>query len=753
MDDFRRNFAGAPIDLAAVAPFDLGQLRVVPAERAVIVNEQRRDIQPRVMKVLVALAEDHPAVVSRDRLIERAWDGQIVGDDAINRCILALRHLAEEFTPAPFAVETVPRVGHRLVAAAQDRAAVTPEPRRKARWGAFAAVVAVLIATIGLLAWNTRSVAQRPATIAVLPFRNLSSGEPYFAQGVGEEILGILAREPGFRVTGRNAAAQFKQSPDPREVGRAFNVDYVLEGSVRTHDDRVRVNASLVQTSDGMRLWSETYDRELDDILEIQTAIGQAVASGLKLSLVHAAAARAPTVDGEAYALYLNARGLLRTQNPQAGPDALGLLQQAVRADPDFAPAWASLADAIQLDARTKGPDALIDAVPRAISAASRALALDPQLAEAHAIMAVLVGDGTTRGIAHWRRAAELAPRTSDGIIWRATGHSAQGRYGDSLADYRRAHYLDPAWPLPVRGLIDVAAMAGDRKAAEAMVREGFPDDAPTQEFGMARIAWLFGDVSEAARRWAALESGSSRWATPSRRSLLDARLVLGLTRQDPPPPGGTSLVRSRYAPLVWVKTPPSPAVWREWNRSRAAQMVHATENLLAAKLMLSSGRASEIAAIYDGPWGFNGVRAGDTPQPCHLADVPIVALALRQLGRDEDAAALLARADARIRKVYAQRSAKSQAWFETDAAAVWAVQGKSSAALDALERAMRLGWSNLGPTDLRGIENEPAFRPLAGHPRFEAIRARIAAKLARERKETQRALAVPAVGSRDSLT
>jgi TolB-like protein/DNA-binding winged helix-turn-helix (wHTH) protein len=743
MDDFRRNFAGAPIDLAAVAPFDLGQLRVVPAERAVIVNEQRRDIQPRVMKVLVALAEDHPAVVSRDRLIERAWDGQIVGDDAINRCILALRHLAEEFTPAPFAVETVPRVGHRLVAAAQDRAAVTPEPRRKARWGAFAAVVAVLIATIGLLAWNTRSVAQRPATIAVLPFRNLSSGEPYFAQGVGEEILGILAREPGFRVTGRNAAAQFKQSPDPREVGRAFNVDYVLEGSVRTHDDRVRVNASLVQTSDGMRLWSETYDRELDDILEIQTAIGQAVASGLKLSLVHAAAARAPTIDGEAYALYLSARGLLRTQNPQAGPDALGLLQQAVRADPDFAPAWASLADAIQLDARTKGPDALIDAVPRAISAASRALALDPQLAEAHAIMAVLVGDGTTRGIAHWRRAAELAPRTSDGIIWRATGHSAQGRYGDSLADYRRAHYLDPAWPLPVRGLIDVAAMAGDRKAAEAMVREGFPDDAPTQEFGMARIAWLFGDVSEAARRWAALESGSSRWATPSRRSLLDARLVLGLTRQDPPPPGGTSLVRSRYAPLVWVKTPPSPAVWREWNRSRAAQMVHATENLLAAKLMLSSGRASEIAAIYDGPWGFNGVRAGDTPQPCHLADVPIVALALRQLGRDEDAAGLLARADARIRKVYAQRSAKPQAWFETDAAAVWAVQGKSSAALDALERAMRLGWSNLGPTDLRGIENEPAFRPLAGHPRFEAIRARIAAKLARERMETQRALAV----------
>ena len=753
MADFPSGTDERAIELADSAPFALGGLRVIPAERAVEFGGARRDVQPQVMRVLVALAEPRPAVVSRDRLIERAWDGQIVGDDAINRCVLALRHLADAFTPAPFAIETVPRVGHRLIAAPAGGANLAATPPRKTRWGALVALAAMLIAIFGLLAWNTRSVAQRPATIAVLPFRNLSNGDPYFAQGVGEEILGILAREPGFRVTGRNAAAQFKESPDPREVGRAFNVDYVLEGSVRTHQDRVRVNASLVQTSDGMRLWSETYDRELDDILEIQTAIGEAVAGGLKRSLVHPVAAQKPTVDGEAYALYLSARGLLRTQNPQAGPDALGLLQQAVRADPDFAPAWASLADAIQLDARTKGPDALIDAVPRAIAAARRALAIDPQLAEAHAIMAVLVGDGTTRGIAHWRRAADLAPRTSDGLIWRATAHSAQGRFAESLADDRRARELDPAWPLPVRGLIDQLAMAGDRKAAEAMVREGFPGDAPTQEFGMARIAWLFGDVSEAARRWAALEQGSSRWAAPSRRSLLDARLVLGLTRQAPPPPGGTSLVRSRYAPLVWVKAPPSPAVWREWNRSRAAQMVHAAENLLAAKLMLSNGRASEIAAIYDGPWGFNGVRAGDTPQPCHLADVPIVALALRQLGRGEDAAALLARADARIRQVYAQRSAKSQAWFETDAAAVWAVQGKSSAALGALERALRLGWSNLGPTDLRGIENEPAFRSLAGQPRFEAIRARLAAKLARERKETQRALAVPAVGSRDSLT
>lgn len=740
MADFPTGIGEGPIDLATVAPFELGAMRIIPAERAVVAGEDRRDVQPRVMKALVALAERRGEVVSRDRLVERAWDGRVVGDDAINRCILALRHLAEGFRPAPFAIETVPRVGHRLVETPGGGAASPKSPR----WRAFAVLAAVLVAVLALVAWNTRSVAQRPATIAVLPFRNLSSGEPYFAQGVGEEILGILAREPGFRVTGRNAAAQFQDSPDPREVGKAFNVDYVLEGSVRTDRDRVRVNASLVQTSDGMRLWSETYDRELDDILEIQAAIGQAVAGGLKRRLTLASGS-APTVKGEAYALYLSARGLLRTQNPQSGPDALGLLRQAVRIDPQFAPAWASLADAIQLDARTKGPDALIDAVPRAMAAARRALALDPELAEAHAVMAVLLGDGTTAGIAHLRRAAELAPRTSDGMIWRATANYAQGRYAEALADDRRARDLDPAWPLPVRGLIDTVAMAGDRQAAEAMVREGFPGDIPTQQFALARVAWLFGDVSEAARLWAALEDESSRWAGPSRRSLLDARLVVGLTRESPPNSSGASLVRSRFAPLWWMDAPPSPAVWQEWNRSRAAQMVHAADNLVAGKLMVSSGRNAEIARTFDGPWGFNGVRAGEPLQPCHLADVPIVALALRHVGRRREADALLARAEERIRRVNANPG-KAQTWFEIDAAAVWAVQGKSSAALEALERAVSQGWSGLGPTDLRRLEDEPAFRPLLGQPRFEAIRAGLAAKLARERNETRRVLAAGSV-------
>ena len=103
------------IDLAKEFDFELGGVTVKPSERVLEVNGERRELQPRVMQVLVALARVRPSVVSRDRLIEQCWDGRVVGDDALNRCILALRHLADGVSPQPFAIETVPRVGHRMV--------------------------------------------------------------------------------------------------------------------------------------------------------------------------------------------------------------------------------------------------------------------------------------------------------------------------------------------------------------------------------------------------------------------------------------------------------------------------------------------------------------------------------------------------------------------------------------------------------------------------------------------------------------
>lgn len=714
-------------------------MQVRPAELSVEFDGQRHELQRRVMQVLVALAKGRPGVVSRDKLVELCWEGRVVGDDALNRCILALRHLAQDFSPPPFIIETVPRIGHRLIENGEANTASyigETNVRLPIARSLAAAFLTILIVAAGFLLWQKRSVDSDPVSIAVLPFRNLSSGDPYLAEGVGEEILDQLAREPAFEVAGSASAAKFAGS-DPREVRRSLGVDYVLEGNVRSDVGRVRVSASLVKTSDGMRLWSETYDRKLEDLLAIQSAIGQAVAGELKRRLVHSAAGG--PVNGEAYALYLNARGLLRSQNPQSAQEALAALRQAIRLDPNYAPAWSSFAEALLLDGRTKGPDGLIAVVPRAQNAAARALRLDPKLAEAHSVAARLAGSESPAAIAHLRRAADLDRRGGDGMMSLGVAREVSGEYAEAIAAYRRAHEVDPAWPVPVRGLVTVLAIMGDRPGAHALALSGFPGDTMTQHFALARVAWFSGDISEAARRWSIVAADpNARFTSSARVSLEDTKYALKISTEMPARPALATLGSSRFGPRIWMTAPPTPGAWLMRNRSNAAALVNYDENVVAAKLMLNAGRARELVATYDSPTGLLSLKPGLRLGPCQLDEAAIVALALRGAGRTAEANALLGEADALVKRLY--RRGTVPTWFEEDAAGIWAAQGKAGPAAEALERALRRGWVHVGRTDLASIEAEPAFRTLGGHPRFQAYLANYKKHFAQERAEAARA-------------
>lgn len=720
-------------------------MHVRPSELAVEANGERHELQPRVMQVLVALAKARPGVVSRDRLVDLCWDGRIVGDDALNRCVLALRHLAQEFSPPPFTIETVPRIGHRLVengAIAPASEGAAPALSSKRRYRHFAAAVLVLLVlAAALLGWQQRAVGPKPVSIAVLPFRNLAPGESYFAEGVSEEIMSQLAREPAFRVAGSASSAQFAGPADPRKVGKALAVDYILEGSVRPAGDRVRINAALIRTQDGHRLWSNSFDRKLDDVLAIQRAIGQAVASGLKRNLVHSPNER--PINGEAYALYLNARGLIRTANPESARDALIMLRQAIRLDPGFAPAWSSLAQALELEGRTKGNEGLIAVVPQARAAARRALQLDPKLAQAHGVFAVLIDADSRQGIAHRRRAGELDPRSAEAHIWRGGAHEASGEWAEGLAAYRRAHELDPLWPIPVRAMLDLNAVMGNRTASEAIIKDEFRDDPALQNFALARVAWFSGDFSEAARRWSEAANGQSQWASPSKLSLENALYMLKLSNLPPSRPKRPAVGQSRLTPAgVWMAVPPSAAEWRRRNQSSAAELVYRDENVVGAKLMLNAGRARELAATFDSPTGLLGIRKGERVGTCYLQNAAIVALALRSVGRHAEAETILGQADAAIRAAY--RRGAVPLWFDEDAAGIWAVQDKSGPAVAALERGLRRGSSHSTRTDLPKLADEPALASLRGDPRFEAVRAKYEAHFSRERNEAARALKLP---------
>ena len=727
--------SGTRIDLADEPDFNLGRVRVQPAARSITVNGERRELQPRVMQVLIALAKANGRVVSRDRLIEQCWDGRIVGDDALNRCVQSLRHLAREFTPEPFAIETVPRVGHRLVVPEDKPAGPVPSAwKLRTRLATAAALVLLLLAVAGIFIWQHRSIAVEPASIAVLPFRNLGTGDPYFAEGIGEEILGQLAREPQFRVAGSSSSSQFGTNPDINEVARRLDVEYVLEGSVRKQGDQVRVDAGLVRASDGMRLWSDSYDGKLDDIFAIQREIGAAIAGALQRKLVRAPTLSGPLVTkGEAYNLYLTARSLIRTRNRRIGPTAADLLRDAIRIDPGYAPAWASLAEATQLQGALGDRESFIAASRKARSYARHSVALAPDLAEAHRALGLTLAYGDPEGVAHLRRAAALEPNDAEGMLAFGAALNATGEFESELAAYRRANELDPLWYRTTGARALALAERGERAEAETLAKRSLPDKEANLQILLGRIAWIYGDYSEATRRWNIVaRSNSPRWANTAQRTLYDATHAVGVRTGElvdvPDPPV------SRNDWRVWMDAAPAPAEWQKRNRDSVAAAVYRKQNLVAAKLMLNAGRWRELVATYDSPIGLFGLGPTKRVRFDQVLEVPVVALALRQAGRGGEADRLLREAETAVRAAYRRGSVPFS--FDVETAAVFAVRGRKDAALKSLERAYQRGWRQNSGTSLRDIAGEPAFRSLHGEPRFKQFQARLAAHYAREREE-----------------
>ena len=738
MTDLERGSPSARIDLAATPGFEIGGLQVRPGERAVEVSGDRRELQPRVMQVLVALAQARPNVVSRDTLIERCWDGRVVGDDALNRCILALRHLAQEFTPVPFVIETVPRIGHRLVEQRVEPAPIVAAPQTKP-WRRLAVVAAIVLAAlIGLFAWQQRGQSG-PVSLVVLPFRTLANADPAFAEGSAETLRSQLSGQPDFRVAGSASSAQFRRGSDAPEAARLLGVDYAVIGSVAADRGRVRLDAALVRATDGRRVWSDSFEGGSNETFSIQRRLGEGIARALGHKFAETSRSTAPAAgNGEAYTLYLTARGLLRTRNRRVGHTASDLLRQAIALDPGFAPAWASLAEAVQLDGAAGSYEGLVAAIPMAQGYARHAIELQPDLADGHRLLGQLLPHGSAETEAHARRAVELDANSADNWLVLGLSHEDVGEFDRALADFRRAAELDPPSAAPRYAF--AVAETGNRRAAESIIRKAFEQDEFSRSMALGRIAIRSGDFSEAVRLWSGVvQAHSPRWSLLARELINQARFALALPLQEykPTPPPFYAFRRWR----VMMESPPPAAVWRTRNRNANAAGVYREENLVAAKLMLNTGRTRELADLFGSPVGLLGMKPGEAMRIDQLGEAPIVAVVLRASDRSGEADQVLRKADAAIRAVL--RRGNVPFWFEADAAAVWAVQGRHAAALDLLDRAVGRGWTHAGGTDLRRLVDEPAFRALRDEPRFQAVLAKIDALNAREREETLRVLKI----------
>jgi len=293
-------------------------------------------------------------------------------------------------------------------------------------------------------------------SIAVLPLVNLSSDkeQEYFSDGLTEELLNLLAKVPGLRVAARTSSFAFKgKNEDVGAIAQKLNVATILEGSVRKAGDRIRITAQLINVADGHHLWSETYDRKLIDVFEVQDEIAQAVVAALKLKLLQAPTSKdRRTANPEAYNQYLLGRQFYVRHNLDSYRRAAQAYEKALALDPGYAPAWAGLAAATLFRAyEAESAAAVREGKERAFAAAEKAVALGPDLAEGY------VARGLVRALAQWdwdgarsdlERALALGPENADAlVVYPHTLLRPFGRLPEAVATLRKAIELDPLNP------------------------------------------------------------------------------------------------------------------------------------------------------------------------------------------------------------------------------------------------------------------------------------------------------------------
>ncbi|MCI0437003.1 MAG: protein kinase [Gemmatimonadetes bacterium] len=369
------------------------------------------------------------------------------------------------------------RCGSAAALAAEMTAAssgVTPEGHRRRRAPLALAGLLILVLGVGALLSNARvalpGAAPGPGStlsptdaaplgghrsIAVLPFTNLSRDpeQDYFSDGLTEELIGALSRVGALRVAARTSAFAFKgQTRDIREIGEALNVGTVLEGSVRSIGERIRVEARLINVADGLHLWSDTYERELTDGFTIQSDLALSIALALRGELTPAERlrlVRRPTSSGEAFALYLKGRHFWNQRTPIGFDRAIEYFQRAIAIDSQFAAAHAGLAGVYSLQGLSGAVDQPT-ARQRVRAAALRAVELDDDLAEAHAVLGIYLhayewdADGAERA---FLRSIDLDPGNTAARHYYGNLLAALGRLEEAVLQKSRAVELDPLAP------------------------------------------------------------------------------------------------------------------------------------------------------------------------------------------------------------------------------------------------------------------------------------------------------------------
>ena len=452
-------------------------------------GQERVAISPKPYDMLRYLVENPVRLVTQDELLEKLWPDTYVNPELIRKYILDIRKILGDRPDKPEFIETVTKRGYRFIAPVTDEGAAEPadlftsqetegkitkekagpstaRSEQKSASGKQVLLKAAIIAALVVAAStaigghfrSSRRGANAPSlnntSIAVLPFVNMSPAkdQEYFSDGLAEQLIHELAKVSGLKVVGRSSAFQFKgKNEDLREVGRKLGVANVLEGSVRREGNHVRITAELIKVDDGFQLWSQTYDREINDIFVVQDEIGRAATEALQLKLLGSngqpVPSNLPSTNPEAYQAYLQAKYFSARERSKENLDkALAYTDQSIKLDEKYAPAWALRARVQNIMAEVGLLD-LTEGFRKAHDDAERAIALDPTSASGYLALAttqISYGWDWDAANTYLTKAAALEPGNVEVFRIRSYLSWELGNLDEAITLERQALALDP---------------------------------------------------------------------------------------------------------------------------------------------------------------------------------------------------------------------------------------------------------------------------------------------------------------------
>lgn len=493
-----------------MANFQVGEWTVEPDTGRLSHGSVRVNLQPQVMQLLVFLANNPKEVISIDTMIAKVWHGKPMTSGSVYNSLNILRKAFDDDPHDPRYIETIPKKGYRLIAAVefdtdqnealkaasvingsadsleyQRSIAGTTNDRYSSQtlkagiaallllvgvyfmWSSYLEPPATVLSEITDMVYSEFSIRDPsdlvtdPKSIAVLPFADLSANgdQQYFADGISEEILNVIARHADLKVVGRTSSFQFRDAEaDLKEIGNILNVAHILEGSVRRDGDQLRVTAQLIKVSNGFHVWSETYDAQSGAVFVIQDEIAGKITRSLEATLLSSDAAE-PSASLELYELVLLARHRIHRGSEQDLLEAIKFLRQAIEIDPGFARAYVELAWAYRALSQYPAAEGLGEKYKGGpvVFYAQMALDLDPNLADAHAALGmenyirawngVGLPESSIESEKSFARAFELNPNLSRALMWYSGLKRFQGAsYVESIKLARKGVELEPLW-------------------------------------------------------------------------------------------------------------------------------------------------------------------------------------------------------------------------------------------------------------------------------------------------------------------